>query len=180
MKRHFERLYSGKTDFTSAKDLIQDLLISPVALAYYVVGRYFFAKSYYASSKCNNCNLCVRQCPVQAISIINARPFWSLKCESCMKCMNNCPLQAIETTHGLWLIIIVLVSTACSFLFQDLLTNTSWIIRFLVFNLTLFILLLVLYRVQHWILSNKFIAKIISLTSLTHYKFWGRYKATQK
>lgn len=180
MKRHFGKLYSGKTDFTSAKDLIQDLLISPVALAYYGVGRYFFAKSYYASSKCNNCNLCIRQCPVQAISIINARPFWSLKCESCMKCMNNCPLQAIETTHGLWLIIIVLTSTACSFLFQNLLTNVSWIIRFLVFNLILFILLLILYRVQHWILSNKSITKIISLTSLTHYKFWGRYKATQK
>jgi len=180
MKSHFEKLYSGKTDFTSDKDMIQDLLISPIALAYYVIGRDFFAKSYYASSKCNNCNLCIRQCPVQAISIINARPFWSLKCESCMKCMNNCPLQAIETTHGLWLIIIVLASTACSFLFQDLLTNASWIIRFLIFNLILFILLLVLYRVQHWILSNKFIAKIISLTSLTHYKFWGRYKANQK
>ena len=179
MKSHFEKLHTGKTDFASNKDIIQDLLISPIALAYYIVGRYFFAKSFYASSKCDNCNLCIRQCPVQAIRMINARPFWNLKCESCMKCMNNCPLRAIETTHGLWLVIIVLTLTVCTFLFQYLLPNAYWIIRFLVFNLILFIFLLVLYHVQHWILRNKFIAKVISLTSLRYYKFWRRYKANQ-
>lgn len=179
VKCHFEKLYSGKKDFASDKDMIQDLLISPITLIYYVVGRYFFAKSYYASNKCNNCNLCIRQCPVQAIKLINARPFWNLKCESCMKCMNNCPLRAIETTHGLWLTVIILTSTVCTFLFQNLLPNVYWIIKFLTSNLILFILLLVLYHVQHWILGNKIIAKIISLTSLTHYKCWGRYKANQ-
>lgn len=179
IQSHFGKLYLGKTDFASNRDIIQDLLISPIALAYYVVGRFFLAKSYYASSKCNNCSLCIRQCPVQAIRMINARPFWSLKCESCMKCMNYCPLQAIETTHGLWLVIIVLTSTVCTFLFHDLLPNVYWIIRFFVSNIILFTLLLVLYRIQHWALRNKFIAKVISLTSLTHYKFWGRYKANQ-
>lgn len=178
VKNHFEILYSGKTDFASNKDIIQDLLISPIALIYYVAGRFFLAKSYYTSNKCNNCNLCIKQCPVQAIRLINARPFWSFKCESCMKCMNNCPSRAIEVAHGLWIVLIVLTSTIGS-LFRDWLPNTYWIVRFLFLNLILFILLLVLYRVQHWILNNKRIAKIISLTSLTHYKCWGRYKANQ-
>lgn len=179
LKCHFEKLYSGKTDFASSKELVQDLLISPIALVYYVVGRYFFAKSYYASIKCNGCNLCIKQCPVQAIMPINSRPFWNLKCENCMKCMNNCPLRAVETAHGLWIVLFILTSTLCSFLFQNLLLNTSWIINFVAFNLIFFILLLVLYRLQHWILGNKFVEKIISFTSLTHYKFWGRYKAKQ-
>ncbi|MFA6769348.1 MAG: EFR1 family ferrodoxin [Parabacteroides sp.] len=178
VKKHFKILYSGETDFASNKDIIQDLLISPIALIYYLAGRYFLAKSYYASNKCNNCHLCIKQCPVQAIRLINARPFWSFKCESCMKCMNNCPSRAIEVAHGLWLVLIVLASTTGSFLFRDWLPNT-WIVRFLFFNLIFFILLLVLYRVQHWILNNKLIAQIISLTSLTHYKCWGRYKANQ-
>ena len=178
VKKHFKILYSEETDFASNKDIIQDLLISPIALIYYLAGRYFLAKSYYASNKCNNCNLCIKQCPVQAIRLINARPFWSFKCESCMKCMNNCPSRAIEVAHGLWLVLIVLASTIGSFLFRDWLPNT-WIVRFLFFNLIFFILLLVLYRVQHWILNNKLIAQIISLTSLTHYKCWGRYKANQ-
>lgn len=178
VKKHFKILYSEETDFASNKDIIQDLLISPIALVYYLAGRYFLAKSYYASNKCNNCHLCIKQCPVQAIRLINARPFWSFKCESCMKCMNNCPSRAIEVAHGLWLVFIVLASTIGSFLFRDWLPNT-WIVRFLFFNLIFFILLLVLYRVQHWILNNKLIAQIISLTSLTHYKCWGRYKANQ-
>jgi len=178
VKKHFKILYSGETDFASNKDIIQDLLISPIALIYYLAGRYFLAKSYYASNKCNNCHLCIKQCPVQAIRLINARPFWSFKCESCMKCMNNCPSRAIEVAHGLWLVLIVLASTIGSFLFRDWLPNT-WIVRFLFFNLIFFILLLVLYRLQHWILNNKLIAQIISLTSLTHYKCWGRYKANQ-
>jgi len=178
VKKHFKILYSEETDFASNKDIIQDLLISPIALIYYLAGRYFLAKSYYASNKCNNCHLCIKQCPVQAIRLINARPFWSFKCESCMKCMNNCPSRAIEVAHGLWLVLIVLASTTGSFLFRDWLPNT-WIVRFLFFNLIFFILLLVLYRVQHWILNNKLIAQIISLTSLTHYKCWGRYKANQ-
>jgi Uncharacterized Fe-S center protein len=177
VKRHFDKLHSGKTDFASNRDIIQDILISPIALAYYAMGRYFLAKSYYASSRCNKCNLCIRQCPVQAIKTIDSRPFWSLKCESCMKCMNNCPSVAIETTHGLWIVVVFLTSTICTFLFQDLLPPVHFIIRFLFFNLILIFLLFILYRIQHYMLRNKILAKFISLTSFTHYKCWGRYKA---
>jgi len=179
VKSHFKKLYSGKTDFASHRDVVQDVLISPVALAYDLIGRFVLAKSYYASDKCNKCNLCVRQCPLQAIKTIDNRPFWSLKCQSCMKCMNHCPTQAIETTHGLWFVAVVLTSAASTFLFRKYLPDASWIMSFLFFNFILFLLLLILYRVQHRLLSNKLVAQVIAWTSLTHYKWWGRYKANE-
>ena len=58
------------------------------------------AKTFIATDSCNNCGLCVKNCPLNAISIINDRPYWSFNCESCMRCMNNCPQRAIETAHS--------------------------------------------------------------------------------
>ncbi len=177
-EKHFERLYSGKKDFASRKEVIQDILISPVSLAYYLIGRFFLAKSYYASYKCINCNLCIKQCPVKAIKKVDGRPFWTFQCENCMMCMNNCPVDAIETPHGLWFIAVYLTSIVTTYLFYGLLPDfiQYWIVKFLLFNLILIFYAWVLYRIQQLELKNRFIAKIISLTSLTHYRFWGRYK----
>lgn len=181
VKKHFERLYSGKSDFASRKDTIQDIIISPVSLAYYLIGRFFLAKSYYASYKCTNCNLCIKQCPVKAIKKVNKRPYWTFKCESCMKCMNNCPTDAIETPHGLWVISIYITSIANTYVFYELLPDfiQHWAMKFVLFNLLLIAYMWVLYRIQQLELKNRIIAKIISLTSLTHYKFWGRYKSNK-
>lgn len=177
-KKHFEKIYAGKNDFASRKDIIQDVLISPVSFAYYLIGRFFLAKSYYASYKCTNCNICIKQCPVKAIKKVNGRPFWTFKCESCMKCMNNCPVDAIETPHGLWVIVIYLTSIVCTWLFYNLLPEAIqfWIVKFIIFNIILIGYVWVFYRIQQLELKNRIIAKIISLTSLTYYKFWGRYK----
>ncbi|HBG41678.1 MAG TPA: hypothetical protein DDW85_09735 [Porphyromonadaceae bacterium] len=182
VKKHFEKIYAGKSDFASRKDIIQDVLISPVSFAYYLIGRFFLAKSYYASYKCTNCNLCIKQCPVNAIKKVNGRPFWTFKCESCMKCMNNCPVDAIETPHGLWAIVIYLTSIVCTYLFYNLLPEAIqfWIVKFFLFNIILIAYVWALYRIQQLELKNRIIAKIISLTSLTHYKFWGRYKRKKK
>lgn len=181
VEKHFERIYSGKSDFSSRKDVVQDILISPVSFAYYVIGRFFLAKSYYASYKCTNCNLCIKQCPVKAIKKVNGRPFWTFKCESCMKCMNNCPTDAIETPHGLWVIAIYIASIVNTCIFYELLPHfiQYQIVKFLLFNPILIFYLWILYRIQQLELKNKIIAKIISLTSLTHYKFWGRYKSNK-
>ncbi|MDR2039913.1 MAG: EFR1 family ferrodoxin [Bacteroidales bacterium] len=178
IRKHFERLYVGKKDFSSRKDIIQDIIISPVALAYYFVGRYFLAKSYYASHKCIYCGFCIGQCPVNAIKTIDKRPFWTYRCESCMKCMNRCPVDAIETTHGLWVIVIYAVSVACTFFFYEWLPVClqHWTIRFLLFSILLVGFIGIFYRIQQLLLRNKTIAKIISYTSLTYYKIWGRYR----
>jgi len=178
VKKHFNKIYAGKKDFSSHKDIIQDILISPVALAYYFGGRYFFAKSYYASYACINCGQCIKQCPFKAITVVDKRPFWTLKCESCMKCMNNCPVDAIETAHGLWILSALFTSVFCSYFSYELLPVSfrHWIIYFLFFSFLLVCFLCIFYRIQQFTLRNKTVARLISFTSLTHYKFWGRYR----
>ena len=178
VKKHFEELYMTGSNFSARKDIIQDILISPVSLAYYMIGRFFLGKSYYASDKCTNCNLCIKQCPVQAIRKVDGRPYWTFKCESCMRCMNNCPENAIETTHGLWVILIYITSIICTYLFYDLLPGSFQyrIVKFLLFNILLIGLLWIGYRIQQFALKNRVMARLISFTSLTHYSFWGRYR----
>jgi len=174
--KHFEKLYAGKTDFSARKELLQDFLIFPASVAYYFVGRYFFAKSFYASSKCTKCNLCVRECPVKAIKTVDRHPFWTFKCESCMKCMNNCPDHAIETTHGLWTVAFY-ASAIATPIFSGLLPDfvRHWLVTFLIFNVLLMGIIVLFYKVQHRLLKNRILAKIISFTSLTYYRLWGRY-----
>lgn len=175
---HFERLNAGETDFASNKDIVQDILISPVALAYYFIGRYFFAKSYYASDQCIHCDLCIKECPVKAIEKVEGRPYWTFRCENCMRCMNNCPTNAIETTHGLWIIILLLTPVVCSLLYYGILPTSfhHGLAHFILFNFIFLALITLLYRIQQMALKNKICSKIISWMSLTHYKFWGRYK----
>ncbi len=177
--RYFNKIVLGKRVFPSYKELVQDILISPVSVGYYLVGRYLFAKSFYASHKCDSCGLCVKQCPVNAVKMINNRPFWTHKCESCMKCMNRCPKKAIETAHGLFAVISILNSFAVSVVLNNILDISiqSEAVRFLFSSGVFLALIWVFYRLQHILLRNKTIARIISCTSLTSYKFWGRYRS---
>ncbi|HEY9188841.1 MAG TPA: EFR1 family ferrodoxin [Ignavibacteria bacterium] len=179
VKKHSDKIFSGQRDFIAYRDLIQDILISPLALAYYWVGRFAFAKSFYASSDCNSCGLCIRQCPVQAIKIVDTRPFWTFKCESCMHCMNSCPKRAIETAHGLIVIVSILSSVSLTIILQNVLQFEikSSFIRMTLWSGIFIALQWILYYLQHLLLKNRFFSKLISLTSLTYYKFWGRYKS---
>jgi hypothetical protein len=47
--RHAEIILSGKLYFRAVREIIQDILISPVSLLYYFIGRFGFAKTFYAS-----------------------------------------------------------------------------------------------------------------------------------
>ena len=179
VKKHSDKIFAGKKDFLALRDLIQDILIAPISLGYYLVGRYAFAKTFYASYKCDNCDICIKQCPVKAIEKINNRPYWTFNCESCMKCMNSCPKRAIETAHGLFIITIFLISTLSSLILTPLLPESGIndLIRFLIVNSVLMAFLWILYKAQHLIIGKKFAGKMIAFTSLTYYKFWGRYKS---
>jgi len=53
-------------------------------------------------------------------------------------------------------------------------------VRFFIFNLVFFSLLWSIYRLQHFFLRYKMFAKLISFTSLTSYKFWGRYRGMKQ
>jgi len=176
---HANKIFAGKPDFFSRRDIVQDILISPVSLGYYLVGRYAFAKSFYANKNCNNCSICILNCPVKAIKTINNRPFWTLKCESCMKCMNNCPKKSIETAHALLVIVSISGSVLMSFFAGNFISGylQSEPFRSIVGSVVFLLLMIVFYRIQHLLLQYKITAKLISLISLTHYKFWGRYKS---
>ncbi len=112
-----QKVYSGKTDYKSLREMIQDIAISPIAVLYYFIGRFLLAKTYYASGDCNNCDICIKACPVKAIIKVDKRPFWTFKCESCMQCMGNCPKKAIETAHGFVIGYIIVFSMVLLVLF---------------------------------------------------------------
>lgn len=178
-----QRIFSGRSDFRSLKEAVQDIFISPISMLYYFIGRFFLAKTFYASSSCDNCNVCLKNCPVKAIIVVDKRPFWTYKCESCMKCMGNCPKKAIETAHGftfgIWLvysslIMITIYKYLSEFSFPPKNSQFRFVFESLVFLATMFIG----YRLMHYLLRFKFFERIVVYTSLTKYKFWGkRYKA---
>ncbi len=176
------RLLSGKTCFIALREIVQDLLIAPIAVAYYFIGRFIIAKTYYTSSKCNDCGLCITMCPAKAIKRINQRPFWTMKCESCMRCMSNCPQKSIETAHGFIAIIIFAYSAVITKLLYPILKTTllftSPIINMIFESLIFLILIALGYRIFHLLLKFKSFERLMLLTSLTWYRFWGkRYKA---
>lgn len=179
VEKHSNKIFSGQKDFLSYRDLIQDILISPIAIAYYLIGRFAFAKSFYASANCDNCKACIKQCPVQAIKMVNNHPFWTFKCESCMHCMNICHKRAIETAHGLFIIVSILSSFALTILLYNILQIElkSSLARLTIWSGIFMVLICILYYLQHFLIKNKIVSKLISLTSLTHYRFWGRYKS---
>jgi len=179
VERHSAKIFSGQKDFTACRDLVQDILISPLALGYYLAGRFVFAKSFYATANCDSCGLCVKQCPVQAIQLVQSRPFWTFQCESCMHCMNHCPKRAIETAHGLILIVSLLSSSVLTFLLHRVLPFeiSSSLLRFTGWSVIFIALVWVLYYMQHLLLRYRFFSKLWSFTSLTSYKFWGRYNS---
>jgi ferredoxin/flavodoxin len=179
VKKHVEKLFEGKPNFAARKRIIADVIVGLPSVMYLYWGRFFMSKTLYASHKCNNCNLCIEKCPVKAINTIDRHPFWTVKCESCMKCMNNCPVRAIEAAHGLVILVFYLWIAGTPLLLGLLPAFFQHrLIEFLIFDVLYFFgLLFLLYRFQHLLLKNRVIAKIISFTSLTFYKFWGRYKS---
>lgn len=179
VSKHANKIFSGRKDFLALRDIVQDILIAPISLLYYFFGRFAFAKSFYASYKCDNCGICIKECPVNAIKIIKDRPFWTFHCESCMKCMNSCPNRAIETAHGLFALVILLSPIVTSFAFYYFVGKSFWedFPAFIFKNIIFFSLLFLLYRMQHYFLGRNVIRKIIAFTSLTFFKFWGRYRS---
>ena len=182
VEKDSDTIFSGKTNFKSYRDLIQDILISPIAFGYYFIGRFAIAKTFYASAACDMCGKCIKQCPVNAIKNINNHPFWTFKCESCMHCMNICHKRAIETAHGLIIIVSILSSLVFTLFIESILKidiESSWI-RMTIWSLFFMVIIWVMYYLQHFLLRFKLISKLITLTSLTHYKFWGRYLSSNE
>jgi len=182
------KILAGKKVYTAFHDILQDLLITPVSIGYFFLGRFILAKSFYATNACDNCGLCINTCPVKAILTVDHRPFWSYRCESCMRCMNNCPQRAIETAHGYITGIMVLLNMGILVWFWQgvgrfitipdngwakiAVQLTGWILTFVVMVLS--------YRIYHYLLRIPGIRQLFYYTSFTKYKFWRRYKPSLK
>ena len=180
------KMIAGKRSYRALYDIIQDLLIAPVALGYVYVGRYLFAKSFIASNQCNMCGLCEKSCPVRAIKEVDGRMYWTLKCESCMKCMNECPHQAIESAHGFIVVVATALTITVGYLLDlmltsDLFSDWTWLqngwIRFAIKSILLIPFLVQAYKLMHWLKQFKSWNKFFIHTSLSHLKFWKRYQA---
>lgn len=54
-------------------------------------------RKFYVIDKCNGCGLCVKNCMISAIQLIDKKPIWNKKlCYQCLRCINECPKQAIQ------------------------------------------------------------------------------------
>jgi NAD-dependent dihydropyrimidine dehydrogenase PreA subunit len=177
-----ERLLDGGRDFRALWDLPQDLLLAPVSVGYYLAGRFVFAKSFIASSACDGCEACVRQCPVGGVQMVGGRPFWTFRCESCMRCMNHCPKRAIETAHGFVAALFLLAGVMTTGLLQPSLglsepLRASALARLALETAVLLAALGAAYRLLHAGLRFRGVERLVVWTALTHLAAWGRYRA---
>jgi Pyruvate/2-oxoacid:ferredoxin oxidoreductase delta subunit len=168
-------------------DLPQDLAVSPVGLAYYFIGRFGLAKTFVASRDCDACGACVKGCPVGALRLVDGRPFWTWRCESCVRCMNACPKRAIETAHGFLVGVMVLFSAAMAALVYPALHRLAPALmadellpaaarNALEAGLSVGTLVLC-YRLLHRALRWRVVERLVVATSLTHWRWWRRYRA---
>lgn len=193
LTRNFtEKLLNGKRIYLKGFILLPlDILVAPIALGYYFCGRYIIAKTFYANEKCDNCGLCIQQCPTQSIVLKDNRPFWKLSCESCMKCMNYCPKRAIETAHSFFFILLIflvyilsplLVDNAMKVvnqLFGTIPIATDLLRMILQWSLAV-VAFVVGYRIIHYLSRYRFFNRLLTYTSFTYWRFWRRYKAPRK
>ncbi|MDT8400393.1 MAG: EFR1 family ferrodoxin [Bacteroidales bacterium] len=165
-----------------------DLAISPISAGYYLYGRFALAKTFYASSKCTDCGLCYKKCPVQAIKTKDGRPFWTFSCENCMRCMNHCPEKAVETAHGftilLWWLAFSVIPVAIakllvvlSIISQNFYHDHLRLIIDIIILLSGLITIFLGYNLLHFLLRYKLFSRLFTYTSLTSYRFWRRYRS---
>jgi len=186
--RFAEKILTGQRVFLKSFVLLPlDILVAPISLGYYFIGRFVIAKTFIANSNCNNCGLCIQQCPTHSIVLVQNRPYWKFTCESCMKCMNYCPLRAIETAHSmvfLWMIALIyfinpFISSQVTTLVSSCFYKSSFafeIIDFAARWVTIIGLFFGAYKTMHYFMRYPWFSKLVSYTSLTHFKFWRRYK----
>jgi ferredoxin len=57
--------------------------------------------NFHVEQTCVSCGLCARDCPVQAICMMDKRPVWKVeRCAMCLGCLHRCPKFAIQYGGG--------------------------------------------------------------------------------
>lgn len=186
VEKYAHKLLKGKGAYKAFRGLLPDLFIAPIAILYYLIGRFVLAKTFYASSACNQCGLCVKQCPVKAIKWVDNRPYWKYTCESCMRCMNACPTRAIETAHGVMGVLLILFYIVFLGLipYQDfkiwlgnnLPQGLDLMVSALLSGFGFIVVYLLFYHLLHFAIKISWVEKMIVYSSLTKHKAWRRFK----
>jgi Pyruvate/2-oxoacid:ferredoxin oxidoreductase delta subunit len=181
-----EKIVGGKTVLPAFRDILQDLLVAPVSIAYFFIGRFVLAKTFYANEHCDLCGICQKGCPVGAILKVDNRPFWSYRCESCMRCMNTCPNRAIDTAHGFLAGALFLINLVVLVYFWKMVSlvimppaDEGWmVVPYTIIRWILtFASMVICYRLFHFLLRIPIVREVFFYTSLTRLKGWRRYKA---
>jgi len=184
VRKFARKILTGEKVYRGLYSLPIDILISPVALGYYIGGRFFLSKTFIANYNCDNCGLCIKECPTASIKLVHNRPYWKLSCESCMRCLNHCPQRAIEAAHGM-AIVFWLIFTAINaqiFIFIINIFNIQpeiwwWKLAANIIGIgTMVLIVTLLYRILHYVMRFKAVKYFVRFTSLTALPFWRRYK----
>ncbi len=186
IKMFSQRLTTGKRYFHPYIFIFLplDLLLIPICVAYTLIGRFFLAKTFFATNRCNGCKLCAERCPVSAIKMVGGKPYWTFSCESCMRCMNICPQKAVQTPHlfAVSLISFVfalpLIDSTVSYIMRllpDIFLSIEWIISLTVATVVSLPIFFVAYYAFHYLMRIRWINNLFKYTSLTFY--WRRYLA---
>jgi ferredoxin len=191
--KYFPRLLSGKSIWFTLNNLweyfwgVLLLIYAPLFLpTYLLIGRFFMGQIMFANNDCIGCGLCAKSCPNRAIIMkgkTNPRPYWKHNCEDCLRCMNYCQQNAIEAGHS-WAVILyfiavlgypvgVFIFNSIASLFPQIDTMRNWYTIWMVGAIYIYPAYIFAYFLFHHLIRIKFINRIFTYTTLTH--FYRRY-----
>ncbi len=128
--RFYEQVLNDGRAYWSLIPFILGILMLPVSAAYLVLGRFFLAKLFFASYKCDGCAVCANNCPFSAIKMRggkNPRPYWTFECESCMRCMAYCPKRCVEAGQSFGVILFYLTTVPVwAYLLDAVVARYAW------------------------------------------------------
>ena len=75
---------------------IASTIIGPPFHLLYIIMVNIMKKKFYASKDCTFCELCIKNCPVENISIIDKEIVFGDQCVMCLRCIHQCPAEAIQ------------------------------------------------------------------------------------
>ena len=153
-----------------------DIALLPITLLYYYYARFIFAKTMIYTSNCNSCMICVDNCPVNALKIVNDKPYWSYSCESCMRCVNICPKTSIQTSHLIFFMILIIPGYLFNHFLVGYLQFLDYgFIQSIIEMVITLIELFIIYSVIQRFLKYKYFSGLFKYTSLSAY--WRKYLA---